>query len=201
MQQYFVDEEKKLLRKKILKLRDSIPPGDRIEYSTKIAECIFCESKYVRANNVLIYNHFGSEVRCDYIFSKSLKDGKNVFFPKVEGEYMTFYKITSAEQLEAGYKGILEPFGNTGRFEQIGKSIIIVPGTVFGQDGYRIGYGKGYYDKFLASVPDIYKIGVCFSVQLVDKVPRDQYDVQMDEIICENRILSKDGKGEARWMI
>ncbi len=196
-----IDQKKAELRKKYGKIRESVSPVERIEFSKRISECIFAESKYVRAENVLIYNDYGSEVKTNLIFEKAIKDGKNVFYPKVEGYYMSFYKITDQEQLSGGYKGILEPFGNTRKYESVNHTIIIVPGTVFGKDGYRIGYGKGYYDRFLATFPSMYKIGICYDIQMCDTLPYDDYDIKMDEIISEKNIISLNGEKEARWVL
>lgn len=62
--------------------------------------------------------------------------------------------------------------------------VAIVPGMAFDREGHRLGRGKGYYDRFLAQLPHIYKIGICFPFQLVDKVPADVHDILMDEVIC-----------------
>ena len=78
--------------------------------------------------------------------------------------------------------------------------MIIVPGTVFGRDGYRIGYGKGFYDRYLADYPGLWKTGICFSTQIVKECPHDEYDIQMDEIVCENEVITLNGEGEARWI-
>lgn len=195
-----IEEQKKALRKEILKKRNSIAPPLLSEYSDTICKYIMAESKYIRCDDILLYSSFGSEVRTNLIINHALANGKNVFFPKVEGEIMNFYKITDVKELSGGFKGILEPFGNSSRFKDASKSVVIVPGSVFGKDGYRIGYGRGFYDKFLNRFPDIYKIGVCFSNQLVESVPVDDHDIQLDEIVCESFILNKEGKGEARWI-
>lgn len=195
-----IEEQKKALRSEILKKRNSIAPPDLVAFSNRICSCVTTESKYVRCNDILLYSHFGSEVKTDYIFEHALKDGKNVYFPKVEGNIMNFYKVNSMDDLKTGFKGMLEPYNGLKHSNESSKAIIIVPGSVFGRDGYRIGYGRNFYDNFLSRFPDMYKIGICFSRQLVDTIPVDESDVQLDEIICEECILTRDGKGEARWI-
>jgi len=195
-----IEFEKKSIRREVLKKRDSIAPPDLLRNSETICSYIIAESKYVRATDVLLYSSYGSEVITTKLCDKALKDGKNVYFPKVEGDYISFYKVSSPSELNAGYMGILEPYGFNGKFSDGHNAIIVIPGSVFGRDGYRVGYGKGYYDRFLSRNLDIYKIGVCFDLQLLDRVPRDEHDIQMDEIITEKCILTRNGKGEARWV-
>lgn len=195
-----VDMDKKLLRKEMLKKRNSIAPPNLLSWSDTIVSFVVSGSKYIRATDVLLYSSYGSEVITTKLCEKALKDGKEVYYPRVEGEYMSFYKVTSPADLNTGFKGILEPYGCGGKFKAGHNTIVIVPGVVFGRDGYRVGYGKGYYDKFLGRNSDIYKIGICFEQQLIDRVPRDEYDVQMDEIITEKTILTRNGRGEARWI-
>ena len=195
-----VDNVKKQFRTDVLKIRNSLTPGEILDNSERICKCICADSKYVKCRDILLYSSFGSEVKTSYLFERALADKKNVYFPKVTGTNMDFYKVTSINELNAGFKGILEPFTSNSAFNSGKNAIVIVPGTVFGKDGYRIGYGKGYYDRFLARFPDIYKIGICHSIQLVPNVPYDEFDVRMDEIICESYILNKDGNGEARWI-
>lgn len=195
-----IDEEKKKIRSEILKKRNSISPPDLLKNSEIICNYIMAGSKFIRATDVLLYSNYGSEVITAKLCDKALKDGKNVYYPKVEGEYISFYKVSSPSELNSGFMGILEPYGFDGKFNKSRDAIIIVPGSAFGRDGYRIGYGKGYYDKFLCRNLDIYKIGVCFDLQLLDRVPKDEHDIQLDEIITEKCILTRSGKGEARWV-
>lgn len=195
-----IDVVKRNLRSEMLKKRNSIAPPDLISKSDTIIKYVTAGSSYIRANDVLMYSNYGSEVITTMLFDKAISDGKDVYFPKVEGEYISFYQVNSLTDLNTGFKGILEPYGLGGKFQQKRNAIIIVPGVAFGRDGYRVGYGKGYYDRFLARYKDIYKVGVCFDIQLIDSVPRDEHDIQLDEIITERTILSRSGKGEARWI-
>ena len=195
-----VQETKIQLRKNCIRKRNSIAPPYYLAASERICKCVYLESKYIRAKDILCYSAFGNEVSTRALIDKAYADGKNVYFPRVEGDEMNFYRVYSLEDMKDGYKGIREPFYLDNKYNNTSGAICIVPGVVFGRDGYRIGYGKGFYDRYLSRFPGLYKIGICFEVQLVDSVPIGPYDVQMDEIICENYIFNKDGKGEARWI-
>lgn len=192
------------LRKQILKIRNTLPPPKMFQDSQMICRYITSSSRFYRAKDILLYCNYGSEVRTDIIFEAAKAAGKNTYYPKVEGDNMIFYRIDSLKDLSGGYHGIREPFKMDVSFRHpkssYGSAIIIVPGTVFGRDGFRIGYGKGFYDRFLAFYPDLWKIGICYSSQIVKNCPHDEFDVKMDEIICEKEILTFNGTGEARWI-
>ena len=197
-----IELDKRELRKNILKKRNAIYPADLMKKSELISRCIEMESRFLRAKNVLLYYSFGSEVKTDYLLKKSLEMGKRVYYPKVTGDDMDFYRVYSAGEFTSGFKGIMEPneAGELFGLDSMDKSIIIVPGTVFGRNGYRIGYGRGFYDRYLRRYKDIYKVGVCFSCQLIDNCPYDNLDVRLDEIVTDSEILTADEKGEVRWI-
>ena len=86
------------------------------------------------------------------------------------------------QDLQAGAFGILEPTGKL--FTDYKKiDVAVVPGMAFDKEGRRLGRGKGYYDRFLRLLPNTYKIGICFSWQLVDHVPTDEHDILMDQVL------------------
>ncbi len=196
-----INIEKSILRKNIIKQRDRIYPADINDFSTTICKCICASTKFLRAKDILLYYSFGSEVRTDYIFEKAIEKGKHVYYPKVNGDIMDFYKVNSKKDFTEGFKGIMEPFTTDISYKGGEKeNLIIVPGSVFGRDGYRIGYGRGYYDKFLSRYTNLYKIGVCYNIQMVDECPRDENDVCMDEIVTEKAIYNDGSDNEVRWI-
>jgi len=101
----------------------------------------------------------------------------------VEGNIINFYKINSFDNLVIGSFGVLEPITNI-IYKDDNNSCCIIPGLLFDKNNNRLGYGKGYYDKFLEN-RNIYKIGICFSTFLVDNLITDKYDIKMDEVITE----------------
>ena len=95
---------------------------------------------------------------------------------------MELRRYTGTSSLQPGAYGIMEPVGE--RFTDYATiDIAVVPGMAFDAQGHRLGRGKGYYDRFLAKVPDVYKIGLCFSWQMVDEVPSEANDIMMDEVV------------------
>lgn len=140
--------------------------------------------------NIFTYISYGSEVDTVNFIEYLFDSGKNVYVPKcnVDKCEMAPVRITSFDNLQKNQYGILEPVNNDICDNKI--DAIIFPGLVFDINGNRIGYGKGYYDRFFASLnycPS--KIAVCYDFQILDSIPSDNNDVKMDRIITENRMV------------
>ena len=134
---------------------------------------------------------FRSSALPDEVPTQSLLDhlvaaGKTVLLPRVVNDTdMELRHYTGRHDLQPGAYGIMEPVGRPfTEYKQI--DVAIIPGMAFDREGHRLGRGKGYYDRFLSRVPNIYKIGLCFSWQLVDSVPTDEHDIRMDETVTVN---------------
>ncbi len=138
-----------------------------------------------RARTIMAYCALPGEVPLEPLFSRWLAEGKQVLLPRVTGDTtMELRRYLRPDQLQPGAFGILEPTGAPfTAYEQI--DVAIVPGMAFDRDGHRLGRGKGYYDRFLAPLPQTYKIGICFRSQLLDHVPTDSHDITMDCIVAE----------------
>ena len=145
--------------------------------------------EYEEADNILLYADYRHEVMTREIFEDAVLRKKKVFFPKSnENGIMEFYQVVSVKQLESGYKGIKEPVVDERylyRFKRSEDTLIIVPGVAFDAKGYRVGYGKGFYDRFLKDKRQITVMGLCFSSQVVEEIPYDEHDIKMDKIITE----------------
>lgn len=172
---------KKSLRNYALSLRKKIINKKDLE--TKIINNVLNNKKVLEANNILIYVSLDMEVDTKVLINKLWKLNKNIYVPKVEGRIINFYKINSFDNLVIGPFGVLEPIINT-IYKDDNNSCCIIPGLLFDKNNNRLGYGKGYYDKFLEN-RNIYKIGICFSKFLVDNLITDKYDIKMDEVITE----------------
>jgi 5-formyltetrahydrofolate cyclo-ligase len=131
----------------------------------------------------MLYSALPDEVPTQKLFDEFLAQGKTVLLPRVVSDTdMELRRYTGRHDLQEGAYGIMEPTGELFTdYDAI--DVAIVPGMAFDADGHRLGRGKGYYDRFLSRVPNIYKIGLCFSWQMVDCVPSDEHDIMMDEVI------------------
>ncbi len=184
--------EKDQLRNKYREIRNSIPSGTQVLKSIAIWKYFFELEEYKNAKTVMIYSDIKSEVKTNVFAERIIADGKRVAMPVTDMEKGEFYPytITGIAQLKAGAYGIMEPnlkFAEKGGVELISKDeidIVIVPGIVFDMFGDRIGYGGGYYDKFLADFKGL-KIGVTYSECMCYAVPAEENDVRMDMLITE----------------
>ena len=142
---------------------------------------------------VVAYYPLPDEVDIRQLLDDLVSEGKKVFLPKVlDDETMVCCPYMDAQHLFEGAFHILEPeytegtvpFGYSGITQKEPSLLcMLVPGVAFDAAGHRLGRGKGYYDRFLADYPYIYKIGVCFDFQKVSEVPTDEYDIPVDEVI------------------
>lgn len=140
-------------------------------------------NKYVLNNDiVLIYVSNNEEVDTINIINHLLK-AKKVAVPKIEEGIMNFYFINSIDELKPGYFNILEPTTNK-KVLSFKNTICITPGICFSHSKYRIGYGKGFYDKFFSN-NNVYKIGLCYKECFIKDKINDKYDVKVDEVITD----------------
>lgn len=180
-----VSHLKEALRREILKKRDSLPKEEAAAMSDAVAEALFKTSRFIEAKRIAFYITKGSEVDTRMMIFRAMQAGKEVLVP-VTDHKITFYKFSSFTDLKPGKYQILEPQTREAPSEE--PDIIIVPGVVFGLCMHRLGYGKGYYDKYLSSSP-AYRIGICYDIQVVDKLPIHENDERMDEIITDKRVI------------
>lgn len=178
---------KKQIRSKMLKERKKLTPIVVNDKSMKIAEKVFDNVEFQCAGTVCVYISANNEVSTYSIIKKALDQGKTVCAPKVNLDTLTMemMEFVFYEDLVAGAYGILEPVA--GRIippEEI--DVIFVPGVAFSKDNYRIGYGAGYYDKYLVNIDkNVKKIGLGFDFQIVDCFDIDETDVQLDYVITD----------------
>ncbi len=172
---------KKSFRDYAFSLRKKI--SNKKDLETKIRNNILNNSKVLDSNNILIYISKDLEVDTKILIKDLWNLNKNIYVPKVENNIINFYKINSFKDLVIGSYNILEPITNI-KYKYNKNDCIIVPGLLFDKKNNRLGYGGGYYDKYLSD-KKLYKIGICFSTFLVDKLITDKYDIKMDEVITE----------------
>lgn len=185
---------KKQVRRWGQEQRKALTEAERKAKSQQIARQVIETALYQQASVLLIYIDYQSEVETQELIQAGWKQGKKVYCPRVEGKNMEFYPIFSMEDLEEGYKGIREP-SIEGRccFQPLnseeGYGLMILPGTAFDKERNRIGYGKGYYDRYLERYPSLATIGICFACQLADFIPAEPYDKKPDILITERETI------------
>jgi len=146
---------------------------------------------YQKAQEIFAYYPLKNEVDCRALFLQAWSDGKKIALPRTREEnQMDFYYIDDFMQLKEGAFHVMEPMENCVRAVP-DKQPVIVPGSVFGRDGSRYGYGKGYYDRFFAKNPKLKRYAVCYANQLEESLVTDIYDVEMHEIYTETEVIRK----------
>ena len=181
-------ETKRLIRKNSLEKRSGLSIEQWTSYSDIIELKLLELADYKQADAILCYADYKGEVRTTSFMERALLDGKEVACPRVNGKkdgVMEFYQVSSLNELDSGYKGILEPIGAIPYVPEK-RCLMVLPGAAFDASGNRIGYGKGYYDRYLDRYPKIHTVGICFECQLVDAVPATEYDWVMDRVITES---------------
>lgn len=174
--------DKKTLRKKIREQKRAMTPEQIETASAKLVEMFLQTELYRDAKTIYGYLPYNQEVRTVPILEQALSDGKRVAVPKVYGEEMKFLYLTDLTQVETGYAGIPEPIAD----EPVGDdptALVLMPGIAFTKEGQRIGYGGGFYDKFLAAEPDHPTIALCYDFQMVDQLPTEEFDIPVDLVL------------------
>lgn len=187
------DSEKSKIRYDYLKIRDRLEPTLRYAYSNIILSKITKLKEYQDSNVVMFYLSYGSEVITDAMINEFLSDGKEVAVPVIQNPgdgIMSAVKINKIEDCYEKVYGIRQPeFDEEEVVAKEDIDLIFVPGIVFDINGYRVGYGKGYYDRWLEGTDVAKRIGLAFEVQLIDKIPNGKYDLPVGRILTEKRII------------
>lgn len=172
---------KNINRKVILRKRNRLSKDQILSKSKAIEQALFDSREYKDAKTVMFYVSFGSEVDTGEMIKESLKD-KIVCVPCIKDGLLLPSQISDAKDLsKKNVYGICEPC-NVVKIEKDKIDLIIVPGVVFDKHGHRIGYGKGYYDNFLKNYKGK-KIGLAFKLQVLEDIPKDEWDIMLDKVI------------------
>ena len=183
--------DKKQLRAHYKQLRRSIMPQDKLQFDADICRSFLESSFYKNCSQLLIYVSFDIEVGTLDMIKQAVCE-KQVFCPRcVAGtNIMEFYMIESFSQLKVGSYGILEPFTDTDpQTEFSSDSVCVVPALSYDKKGHRLGFGKGYYDRFLSDFKGT-KVGICYDSFCCDELPYDSFDICVDHLITESRCVS-----------
>ena len=188
-------ETKSSIRKQSLALRNAMNPDECIFKSKNIMQNILSLSQVKKADYILCYAGYKSEVMTNDLIKELFKMGKQVYLPRVSGDEMDFYRISELSQLTEGYKGIPEPEEDcTDLFtkelweQNRDKVVMFLPGAAFSKTGARIGYGKGYYDRYLERIFCEERIALCYESQIVESIPVDEHDIPVTTIVTEEKI-------------
>ncbi|MDH5174398.1 MAG: 5-formyltetrahydrofolate cyclo-ligase [Elusimicrobiota bacterium] len=196
-----MEEKKRKLRQELLRKRGNLSRNEINAKSGKIENRLFALPEFQRAKTVMFYVSFRNEVATGKMMRNAMKLKKRIAVPVVHGEKIVAYEIKNPKkELSKGSFGIREPkkeFRRRVNRKEI--DLVVVPGVVFDKRGGRLGYGRGYYDRFLGSKStkvtmnrshQCALVGLAFDLQIAREIPLKRKDVKVDKIVTENRIIN-----------
>jgi 5-formyltetrahydrofolate cyclo-ligase len=184
---------KREIRKRVLGQRNLLSGEELASRSGEIIARLMRIEAIRSASTLMAYLSFGSEVAADDLIRWGWKEGKRIVVPfcPPEGREMTACRIDGFDELEKGRYGIRAP--EAGRLRPVPSGeidAVVVPAVAFDRRGYRVGYGGGYYDRFLPAATRAIRIGAAFACQIIKGIPVGPYDVKMDCIVTEEETIA-----------
>lgn len=184
-------DEKNLIRKRMKQLRADMTRTERFEKSMQIFEQLITVPEFKRADRIYTYVSMDNEIDTIMLIDYSLSLEKRVFVPRVSGKDMEFYEISDISELNPGYMGIYEPDINGKEPDYSRTGFMCMPGLAFDRSYNRIGYGGGFYDRYLSVENKLYKAALAYEAQLLESIPAQDGDVRPDMIVTEENIYRK----------
>ena len=184
---------KKELRALVREKKRAMTAGEIEEKSRLLGEKFRESDAYQKAKTIYGYLPYNQEVRTVAILAQALADGKQVAVPKVYGEDMKFILLPDLTRVSKGYAGIPEPIDD-GPVATDTQALVLMPGLVFDKAGHRIGYGGGYYDRFMAREPGHETLGLAYDFQVISRLPVEEYDLPVGRILTTSGLV-KCGSG------
>ncbi len=160
----------------------AMTPEEISRRSEKLAELFLASEQYQKARTLYGYLPYNQEVRTVPILEQALRDGKQVAVPKVYADRMRFILLSDLTQVAKGYAGIPEPIADA-PVAGDKTALVLMPGLAFDPQGHRIGYGGGFYDKFLADEPNHPTVALCYDFQVFDHLDTQTHDIPVDLVL------------------
>lgn len=174
--------DKNELRAYIRQQKRNMTEQQILSASESLAEQFYACQLYQKADVIYGYLPYNQEVRTVAMLQRAMADGKRVAVPKVYGDTMKFIYLEDLSLVEKGYAGIPEPISD-GPVANDPTALVLMPGLAFDKQGNRMGYGGGFYDKFLASEPEHPTLALCYAFQMVEQIPTEEYDIPVDVVL------------------
>ena len=176
--------DKAQLRTEIRAKKRAMTKEDICCRSQRLCEKFLQSDAYRNAKTIYGYLPYNREVQTWAALRQAMLDGKQVAVPKVCGEEMKFIYITDFSQIDVGYCGIPEPTANEPIAEDK-TALVLMPGLAFDREGHRIGYGGGFYDRFLSQETNHPTLALCYDFQIRENLPAEEFDIPVDTVIWD----------------
>lgn len=173
---------KQELRRAIRERKRAMTEEEIVERSNALAEKFYNTPAYQAASTIYGYLPYNQEVRTVPMLQRALDEGKRVAVPKVYGEEMRFIYLEDLTQVSRGYAGIPEPIADAPVAEDK-QALVLMPGLAFDPQGHRIGYGGGFYDRFLAQEPHHPTLALCYEFQMQAHLDTEEFDIPVDTVL------------------
>lgn len=173
---------KQELRASVRARKRAMTEEEIVSRSEKLAELFFASEAYRSAKTLYGYMPYNQEVRTVPMMARALLDGKRVAVPKVYGDEMKFLYITDFDRMAKSEFGIPEPIADTPIAEDE-TALVLMPGLLFDPAGHRIGYGGGFYDKFLEAEPNHPTVALCYEFQMLPHLETEAHDIPVDLVL------------------
>ena len=173
---------KQELRRKIREQKRAMTEEDILRRSVRLGELFADCDAYRNAKTIYGYLPYNQEVRTVPMLARALAEGKRVAVPKVYGEEMKFLYLDDLTKVSKGYSGIPEPIDD-GPVADDKTALVLMPGLAFDPQGHRIGYGGGFYDKFLAAEPEHPTVALCYDFQVLPELETEDFDIPVDLVL------------------
>lgn len=180
---------KKMTRNTIKEMRLALKKEEVMECSKACVSKVLQFPELLEAKTVCVYMPTGNEIDTTEIIRYCKENGKRLAAPRVNGDTMEFYYFTDETDMEQGAYDIWEPTGTEAVEDE--ESLVIMPGVAFDLSCNRIGYGKGYYDRYLSAHPHMKKVALAYDFQIVGRIKREVHDVRPDVVVTESRVIMK----------
>lgn len=174
--------DKQALRKEIRDKKRAMTEAEIVAASQRLAELFVASEAYRQAKTIYGYLPYNQEVRTVPILQQALADGKRVAVPKCYGDEMRFIYLEDLSQVEKGYCGIPEPIADEPVADDK-TALVLMPGLAFDPQGHRMGYGGGFYDKFLEKEPNHPTIALCYGFQMLEHLETEAHDIPVDTVL------------------
>ena len=174
--------DKKELRRAIRERKRAMTEEEIVSRSARLGELFAQSEAYRNAATIYGYLPYNQEVRTVPMLEQAIRDGKKVAVPKVYGDTMKFIYLEDLSQVEKGYAGIPEPIAD-GPVADDETALVLMPGLAFDPQGHRIGYGGGFYDKFLAAEPNHPTLALCYEFQMLPQLDTEEHDIPVNTVL------------------
>lgn len=174
--------DKKALRKQIREKKRAMTEAQIVEAGIRLGELFASSEAYQKAKSIYGYLPYNQEVRTVPMLERAIRDGKRVAVPKCYGDEMRFIWMDDLSKVEKGYAGIPEPIAD-GPVADDETALVLMPGLAFDPQGRRVGYGGGFYDRFLAKEPEHPTLALCYDFQMLPELETEEFDIPVDCVL------------------